>query len=220
MPSSRIERPLTAFDIPARESGQQLKLQDRHHQHRRPLQKQQYGYQDHHHHQPHELQQQESAGFSLAAADAAGTSPAAAAFSRTFSSSKNHQHHYQQQDHQSASASAAAGTADAALHGSDERLLLHLLIGLLREVRVNRSGGAASLVDRPHHQRLTSAAVPRRENAFCVRAEVPIRRVDVLALIGKKKIATGTQTCRREEQEGEGGGLYPRLLQCIAPACH
>lgn len=121
-------------------------------------------------------------------------------------------HHLPHQDppYLPASTSATAA-ANAALHGSDERLLLQLLVGLLREVRVHRISGPASLVDRPHHQRLTSAAVTRRENAFRIGAVIPIRRVDVLALVGQKK-KTGHK--HAAEREGYGGGKEALLICC------
>lgn len=68
------------------------------------------------------------------------------------------------------------------LHRPNKSLLLHLLLGLLRKVRVDSIRRPTALVDRPHDQRLASAAVTRRKHTFGIGAVVAVRCVDVLTL--------------------------------------
>lgn len=80
------------------------------------------------------------------------------------------------------------------LHRADEGLLLELSLSLLGQVGINRGGRTPALIDGPNYQRLASAAIPRREDAFSIGAVVSVRRVNVIALL-----IIGTQCCKRRQ---------------------
>lgn len=102
---------------------------------------------------------------------------------RTESSNRANHHPYPTAHHVLARDRGGVKRLSKPLHRSDESFLFHVLLGLGREVRVDSIRRSATLVDRPHDQRLAPAAVTRRKHTFRVGAVVPVRCVDVLALV-------------------------------------